>query len=336
MIIATTTSNIMQYDNTPRPTTRRSMGLMSGRRSSAGFLSEYNASSASASGTTAPRRSTGNTISPKRPSAGFVNDYNISSASNLAPAAVDDRFLNAEEQKKAELKQQEEWAAKISSRFVPVRKSGGISLSPPRTTLPTQERSKPPSRADLRRSKTPSRADLRGGFWNQSTRFLRKIRDPSLSPPRTTPPTQEVSQTRLQDGLQVDLHTKHPVEHPEKNKSKDRRKVFQRLSDEKVPEEKKLKNRKLKSDYIESKFGDMFFSLSNRRLSESTVTTATLGELISEIPPPAIKCTEDDDIEDFVEGLVFFAPTSENTIRELVRRSSQQNLFPIPRSDHYD
>jgi hypothetical protein len=253
----------------------------------------------------------------KRASVVFVNDYASSSLNNLAPAANDDysrlerRASEASTQKEHSgnpsepptPKSRTSLTSKLGSRFV--RKGKEASLSPPRSSLPTREKSAnanqiepsapPPTRLQTQeKHQKPSKDEvLKDGF----------------------------SKVKLRDELQVDFPTNRSAKKSEKMPGKERRKVFQRLADEKVPDEQKFKNRKLKSDYIKGKFGS-----SVHDDSTDLSTCGTSGGPHSDrrssfsdfFPPP-----NDIDIDDnFVDGLIFFAPTSEGTIRELVQKRS--------------
>lgn len=252
----------------------------------------------------------------KRASVVFVNDYAMSSLNNLAPAANDDYSRLERRASEASTRQEENikaleqaapkprasFTSKLGSRFV--RKAKEPSLSPPRTRLPIHEISWKANQVEQSAPHTRLQTQ---------TKHRKPSDDDAL--------TAGFSKVKLRDELQVDFPTnRSSVKKSEKVPGKERRKVFQRLSDERVPDECKFKNRKLKSDYIKDKFG-----ASIHEYSTDLSTCATLGGSLSDrrgsftdFPP-----VKDNDIDDnFVDGLIFFAPTSESTIRELVQKRS--------------
>lgn len=241
---------------------------------------------------------TSNSDISKRASVGFVNDYNVSSVSNLAPAAGSDdegprigrrasRSSTRQEEggQQVESKGQLEKAmtfARFGSRLI--QRAKGIGQSPPRTRHPTQEKPQ-------------------------------IVKTRSVSPLRN--PTQiDRSQLRSMDELEVGFPTSRQATKPEKKSSKEKRRVFQRLSEEKVPDEKKFKNRKRSSNYINDKFGSMNFGDSADMPSSLKASAGSISSQRSSSDFPPHKNDEDDN---FVDGLIFFAPTSEETIRKLVK-----------------
>jgi hypothetical protein len=242
----------------------------------------------------------------KRASVVFVNDYAMSSLNNLAPAANDDYSRQERSVSEASidqlLKVRSGFTAKLGSRFARKGKEIEKSLSPPRTRLPGH--GKPPKTDQIEESASqmPLQSSSEGSHSSHGD-----VPKAVFSKPR-------------RDELQVDFPHRRPSKKSEKMPGKERRKVFQRLADEKVPDEHKFKNRKLKADYITGKFGA---SIAND--STDLSTCGTLGSSLSDhrssfsdFPP----CKNNDIDDNFVDGLIFFAPTSENTIRELVQYRS--------------
>jgi hypothetical protein len=236
----------------------------------------------------------------KRASVGFVNDYNLSSVSNLAPAAGSDddgpgigskaslsTHRQEEGAQQAESKGQMEKAttlARFGSRLI--QRAKGIGQSPSRTRHTTQEKPQ-------------------------------IVKTRSISPMRN--PTQiDRSQLRSMDELEVGFPSSRQAQKPEKMSSKEKRRVFQRLSDEKVPDDKKFKNRRRSANYINNKFGSMNFEDSADTPSSLKASAGSISEQRSSSDFPPLR---NDDLDDnFVDGLIFFAPTSEETIRKLVNK----------------
>ena len=254
----------------------------------------------------------------KRASVVFVNDYALSSLNNLAPAANDDYSRLERSASEASInkdhsgnspestvsKSRASFTSKLGSRFV--RKGKDASLSPPRTRLTLPSREKSLKANQIEPSAPPARLQSQEKDQKSSQEEVLQ---------------RGFSKVKLRDELQVDFPTNRSAKKSEKLPGKERRKVFQRLADEKVPDEHKFKNRKLKSDYIKGKFGS-----SVHDASTDASTCGTFGDSTDDqrscfsdfFPPP-----KDIDVDDnFVDGLIFFAPTSEGTIRELVQKRS--------------
>eukprot|EP00545_Synedropsis_sp_CCMP1620_P005664 CAMPEP_0119013396 /NCGR_PEP_ID=MMETSP1176-20130426/8430_1 /TAXON_ID=265551 /ORGANISM="Synedropsis recta cf, Strain CCMP1620" /LENGTH=238 /DNA_ID=CAMNT_0006966485 /DNA_START=56 /DNA_END=772 /DNA_ORIENTATION=+ len=216
----------------------------------------------------------------KRQSVGFVNDYATSEESNIAPAAT--------------------------------------SSSPNHPKL----RNTPPQSGFLQSKKNqhmPS-TDVKGNdewtapFTKLSNRFLRRAKESDPSPRRTRPhqPQQEVRNNNTPP--------KQSKKNPDGKSGKEKRRVFQKLSDEKLPDYQKFKNRKSKSDYIKNKFGAMDCQLSDNTVSTETSLTWS-GSVNSDFPSAADVLRKEEELdEDFVAGLIYFAPTSETEIRGLVAK----------------
>jgi hypothetical protein len=219
----------------------------------------------------------------RRQSAGFVNDYTASAQSNIAPAATESPE-----------------AMKIRSTAMQQPASGFLQSKKPVESIgakPSDEWAAP--------------------FTKLSRHFLRRAKDkkPSISPPRTRP---------LKSPRQAFSHSIPPPALPKKKSegksAKEKRRIFQKLCDEKLPDYPKARHRKGKSDYIKNKFGAMDFHQSDQTVN-TTDTSVSLGGSFSKVPSPAdILGNEDEFDDDFVNGLIFFAPTSENEIRDLVAK----------------
>lgn len=249
--------------------------------------------------------------SNKRASVVFVNDYAMSSLNNLAPAANDDYTRQERRVSEASidqlLKVRTGFTAKLGSRFARRGKDIEKSLSPPRSRLPNNERPPKSNQSEQSASSTPLQSSSEGKHHKLSRSSQGDLPKAGFSKQRS-------------DELQVDFPHSRSAKKSEKLPGKERRKVFQRLADEKVPDEHKFKNRKLKADYIKGKFG--------ASISSDTTDLSTCGTMggsvsdhrssFSDFPP----CKDIDVDDNFVDGLIFFAPTSENTIRELVQYRS--------------
>lgn len=231
------------------------------------------------------KRAVSNTNSPKadrRASNVFLNNYAESLESNFAPAADDEDDIISKKPLSSVPKQ--------SSSFLRQRRTTGRSKSP-----------------GPRRSSSSTKKEQNGSepkewvpFPALPRTFMRKVRE-------NTPPRQSRKETTPQD-------YKTPM--PEKKK-----KGFLRLAEEKVPDDKRFKNRNNRprsarahrADFIKKKFGDMDTSSSNNTLG----TEGTLNSISGRSLPPLPDLDKDEDTEHFVEGLVYFAPTSESTIRKM-------------------
>jgi hypothetical protein len=151
-----------------------------------------------------------------------------------------------------------------------------------------------------------------------SSRFTRRAKDkePSISRPRTRP--RQPRQEALSHGIPP-MHV-HPKKESEGKPVKEKRRIFQKLSDEKLPDYHKARHRKGKSDYIKNKFGAMDLQQSDNTVSTDT-SVSLGGSFASELPSRADFMRKEDEFdEEFVNGLIFFAPTSENEIRDLVAK----------------
>lgn len=107
-----------------------------------------------------------------------------------------------------------------------------------------------------------------------------------------------------------------------KDKDKTRRKVFQSLSDERVPKEQGLRQRKKKNaTFIQDKFPAVEPSAHTSRTDASKSMDLSLPSNRSYKKEP-----EEDD-EKFIDGLVFFAgEKNEKRIRKMVKNQSRESL----------
>jgi hypothetical protein len=255
----------------------------------------------------------------------FVNDYSLSSMRNFAPAADIERMEDVPKKQIAEKPHSVKAAflASLGTRLLGREKTttvtteSHLTASPPvanneaATKRPhsmpsrpkTQVLAMPPPMPDLDRLHIRGVDDLEVAFpTDRHQKKKKEIKN-------------EKKSREKRDTTDKGKKGKEGIE------KKERRKIFQSLSDEKVPDEYKFKNRKTKINFIKEKFESFDRDVSSTHSSSSVHgmmgdSSNKDGRKLSGFSSSVDDLSDDN----FVKGLIYFAPASESTIRELVQQ----------------